>query len=152
MLYPGCWILPCNSQWEVEVLHHENFGIFGKRETDFLPTILKSCFKFIWKCRGGGLIFIHDSKGRCRICCFENIPTYYIHITFFSLLSDKKHQCYAYFNNKHFIAWFSRAYDLFSLSQKTSLTRLFHLLVRDLFFAHENVSYALITHAIIYTY
>ena len=54
--------------------------------------------------------------------------------------------------NKPFIAWFARAYDPFSLSQKISLTRSFHSLVRDIFFARENVSYGLTTHAIIYIY
>ena len=54
--------------------------------------------------------------------------------------------------NKPFIAWFARAYDPFSLSQKISLTRSFHSLVRDIFFARENVSYGLTTHAIIYMY
>ena len=54
--------------------------------------------------------------------------------------------------NKHFITWFARAYGTFSLSQKKSLTRSLHSLVRDIFFGRENVPYALVTHVIIYTY
>ena len=53
--------------------------------------------------------------------------------------------------NKHFIAWIARAYDMISLTQKISITRLFHSLVRDIFFVRENVSYGLTNHAMIYT-
>ena len=50
--------------------------------------------------------------------------------------------------NEHPLAWFARPYDPFSLSQKISLTRSFHSLVRDIFFARENLSYGRATHTI----
>ena len=52
---------------------------------------------------------------------------------------------------KHFITWFTREYGTFSLSQKISLTRSLHSLVRDIFFPRENVPYALVTHVMTYT-
>ena len=93
--------------------------------------------------------------------CSYRIIFYYIHTIFFSLVSDENinvthiafyqcvNQALIIACNKHFIAWFSRSYDPFSLCQKISLTRSFHSLVRDIFFNRENVSYVLTTCAII---